>query len=137
MAGLLISVIAGGLFGVGLVISEMINPARVLGFLDIAGTWDPTLAFVMGGALAVSIAGYWLARRRSSPVLTPKSHIPQHGAVDARLILGAVLFGTGWGLAGFCPGPALVAVATGEAKVLIFVAAMAGGMWLAGRISPN
>lgn len=139
MARLLVSLVAGALFGAGLVVSGMVNPARVLGFLDFAGipagTWDPTLAFVLGGALAVSIPGYWLARRRGAPVLDTRSHVPPPGPADGRLITGAVLFGLGWGLAGFCPGPALAALATGEAKVLTFAGAMAAGMWLYGRIA--
>lgn len=135
MARLLISLVAGALFGAGLVISDMINPARVLGFLDFAGQWDPTLAFVLSGALAVSIPGYWMARRRGAPILDTQSHIPAPGAVDGRLITGAALFGVGWGLVGFCPGPALAALGTGEAKAFGFLAAMASGMWLFGRIS--
>ena len=122
MARLLVSLIAGTLFGAGLVISDMVNPARVLGFLDFAGQWDPTLAFVLGGALAVSIPGYWMARRRRTDL-------------DKRLVVGAILFGLGWGLVGFCPGPALAALGTGDAKAFGFLAAMAAGMWLFGRIA--
>jgi len=135
MARLLISLIAGALFGAGLIVSQMVNPARVLGFLDFAGTWDPTLAFVLSGALAVSIPGFWLTRRLRTPVLENKSHLPPPGRLDGRLILGAVLFGIGWGLVGFCPGPALAALGTGEAKAFGFLAAMATGMWLFGRIA--
>tara|TARA_R110002073_G_scaffold5487_2_gene33806 strand:+ start:595 stop:1008 length:414 start_codon:yes stop_codon:yes gene_type:complete len=135
MARLLVSLIAGTLFGAGLVISDMVNPARVLGFLDFAGQWDPTLAFVLGGALAVSIPGYWMARRRRTPILDSQNHIPAPGAVDGRLIAGAALFGLGWGLVGFCPGPALAALGTGDAKAFGFLAAMAAGMWLFGRIA--
>ncbi|MEQ9555308.1 MAG: YeeE/YedE family protein [Rhodospirillales bacterium] len=135
MARLLISLIAGALFGAGLIVSQMVDPARVLGFLDFAGTWDPTLAFVLSGALTVSIPGFWLARRLRAPVLESKSHLPPPGRLDGRLILGAVLFGIGWGLVGFCPGPALAALGTGEAKALGFLAAMATGMWLFARIA--
>ena len=135
MARLLVSLIAGGLFGAGLIISQMVNPARVLGFLDVAGTWDPTLAFVLAGALAVSVPGHWLARRLGTPVLDSKSHLPPPGRLDGRLTLGAVLFGIGWGLVGFCPGPALAALGTGETKAFGFLAAMAAGMWLFGRIA--
>ena len=135
MARLLVSLIAGGLFGAGLIISQMVNPARVLGFLDIAGTWDPTLALVLAGALAVSVPGHWLVRRIGTPVLDRNSHLPPPGRPDGRLIAGAVLFGVGWGLVGFCPGPALAALGTGETKALIFLAAMAAGMWLFGRIA--
>jgi uncharacterized membrane protein YedE/YeeE len=135
MARVLVSLIAGILFGAGLVVSGMVNPARVLGFLDVAGTWDPTLAFVLGGALAVSIPGYWLARRRGAPVLDARSHVPAPAPVDGRLIAGAVTFGIGWGLVGFCPGPALAALGTGQTKAAAFAAAMAAGMWLYGRIA--
>jgi uncharacterized membrane protein YedE/YeeE len=138
MSRLLVSLIAGGLFGAGLVVSGMVNPARVLGFLDFAaiatGTWDPTLAFVLGGALCVSIPGYWVLGRRRTPILDTESHVPKPGALDRRLILGAVLFGIGWGLAGFCPGPALAALASGQAKALVFAAAMAVGMLIFGRL---
>lgn len=134
MARLLVSLIAGALFGAGLIVSQMVNPARVLGFLDVVGTWDPTLAFVLIGALAVSIPGHWLARRRATPILDSKTHLPAPGRLDKRLTLGAVLFGIGWGLVGFCPGPALAALGTGEAKAFGFLAAMAVGMWLFGRI---
>lgn len=135
MARLLVSLIAGALFGAGLIVSQMVNPARVLGFLDVAGQWDPTLAFVLGGALVVSVPGYWLARHRGVPVLDARSHVPAPGPVDERLIAGAVTFGIGWGLVGFCPGPALAALGTGQAKAFGFLAAMAAGMWLYGRIA--
>ncbi|HBC06688.1 MAG TPA: hypothetical protein DC046_03795 [Rhodospirillaceae bacterium] len=135
MARLLVSLVSGALFGAGLIVSQMVNPARVLGFLDVMGTWDPTLAFVLAGALAVSVPGHWLVRRLGTPILDSKSHLPAPGRLDGRLILGAVLFGVGWGLVGFCPGPALAALGTGEAKALIFLAAMAAGMWLFGRIA--
>tara|TARA_R110001592_G_scaffold198820_1_gene447190 strand:- start:1394 stop:1807 length:414 start_codon:yes stop_codon:yes gene_type:complete len=135
MARLLVSLIAGALFGAGLIVSQMVNPARVLGFLDVAGTWDPTLAFVLAGALAVSVPGYWLVRRLGTPVLDSKSHLPPPGRLDGRLIAGAALFGIGWGLVGFCPGPALAALGTGDNKALAFLAAMAAGMWLFGRFA--
>ena len=130
----LAALIAGALFGTGLVVSQMVNPARVLGFLDVTGTWDPTLAFVMGGALCVSIPAYWLVRRRSRPALDTTFHLPPPGRIDRPLVAGAVLFGIGWGLAGFCPGPALTALGGGQKGALIFVAAMAVGMWLYRRV---
>lgn len=139
MARLLSGLIAGALFGAGLAMSGMVDPARVLGFLDIAGipqgTWDPTLAFVMAGALAVATPGYWLARRRAKPLFEPAFQVPGKGVVDRRLVLGAVMFGLGWGLVGFCPGPALAALGSGRTEVLIFAGSMAAGMWLFGRVA--
>lgn len=124
---------AGALFGVGLVVSEMVNPARVIGFLDITGAWDPTLAFVLGGALAIAIPGYWLTRRWQKPLIDDAFHVPPAGTIDAKLLVGAGLFGTGWGLAGLCPGPALAALGTGQPAILAYGAAMAGAMWMFGR----
>lgn len=135
MARIIISLIAGSLFGLGLVVSEMVNPARVLGFLDIAGTWDPTLAFVLAGALSLAIPGYWIARRRARPFFDERSHVPEPGQVDRRLIIGAVLFGIGWGLAGFCPGPAITALGTGRSDIILFFAAMTAGMWVNAKLA--
>ncbi len=122
--------VSGLLFGLGLIVSEMVNPAKVLGFLDIAGHWDPSLAFVMGGAVVVSALGYALAKRRGVPVLSPKLEIPTRRDLDPRLLAGAVLFGIGWGLIGLCPGPALVALTFGPREIFVFVAAMIAGMAL-------
>ena len=119
---------AGLAFGVGLIVSQMANPAKVLGFLDLAGRWDPSLAFVMGGAVAVAVVGFALAGRRPTTLLGTPSLLPTTRVIDARLIGGALLFGVGWGLAGFCPGPAFVALGAGHAKALVFVAAMIEGM---------
>lgn len=130
MARVIVALVAGVLFGAGLVISQMVNPARVLGFLDVAGSWDPTLAFVMAGALCVSVPASWLMRRRARPLLDASFHMPPKAQIDRPLIAGAVLFGLGWGLAGFCPGPALVALGGGTVKAVIFVIAMAVGMVL-------
>ena len=111
---LLLSAFASGLlFGLGLIVSRMVDPAKVLGFLDIVGNWDPSLAFVMGGAVAVSALGYRLAKRRGRPVLAPRLEIPTRRDLDPRLIGGAALFGIGWGLVGLCPGPALTALTFG------------------------
>lgn len=120
----------GTVFGVGLTVSEMINPAKVIGFLDFAGDWDPTLGVVMATALAVSTLGFAMVRRRREPYLGGAFQIPSRQDVDTRLICGAVVFGVGWGIAGFCPGPAIAALATGLWPVLVFVAAMMAGMWL-------
>jgi uncharacterized membrane protein YedE/YeeE len=130
MRASLASFLIGTLFGVGLTISQMIDPAKVIGFLDFAGDWDPTLAVVMASALAVSTAGFALARRRAAPILGGAFQIPTRRDADARLIGGAVVFGLGWGLAGFCPGPAIAALATGLWPVFLFVASMVAGMWV-------
>ena len=118
----------GLIFGAGLLISGMTQPEKVLGFLDIFGAWDATLALVMAGAVAVSAAGFALARRRGAPVLATTYHWPTRSDIDAPLVMGAVLFGTGWGLVGICPGPALVNLAGLSQPILVFVAAMALGM---------
>ncbi|MEZ0170095.1 DUF6691 family protein [Microvirga sp. TS319] len=125
----MISAFASGLlFGLGLIVSQMVNPAKVLGFLDIMGDWDPSLAFVMGGAVMMSALGYWFARRRGIPVLAARHEIPARRDLDPRLIAGAALFGIGWGLVGLCPGPALVALTFGPHDVVVFAAAMIAGM---------
>ena len=132
MPKMLSSLLAGALFGLGLAISGMANPEKVLGFLDVAGDWDPTLAFVIGGALLVTMPAFRLIFRRRRPVLAEDFDLPEKKNVDARLVGGSVLFGVGWGLSGFCPGPAVVALvpalATGIMPVFTFVAAMIVGM---------
>lgn len=120
--------LSGLLFGLGLIVSQMVNPAKVLGFLDVFGNWDPSLAFVMGGAVMVSALGFWMARRRGVPVLADRLEVPTRRDLDPRLIAGAALFGVGWGLVGLCPGPALVALTFGPRDVVLFVAAMIVGM---------
>jgi uncharacterized protein len=122
------SLLAGAIFGAGLTISDMVNPARVLNFLDVAGSWDPTLIFVMVGGLAIATVGYRLIFRRASPVFGDKFNLSTQRQIDLPLVGGAALFGVGWGLAGICPGPAFADLATLEPKVLIFVAAMLVGM---------
>ncbi len=125
----LVSALASGLlFGLGLTVSHMINPAKVLGFLDLAGDWDPSLALVMLGALAVAMPGYALTRRLTRPLCAADFASPTRTAVDRRLMVGAVLFGIGWGLVGYCPGPALAALGFGGGMTLLFVAAMLVGM---------
>jgi hypothetical protein len=124
----LASFLCGLIFGAGLMISGMTQPAKVLGFLDIFGRWDPTLAFVMAGALAVSSMGYILARRQRRPVITALYFWPSRTDIDRPLIVGSVLFGIGWGLAGLCPGPALVNLASLAPRVFAFVVAMIAGM---------
>ncbi|MCA1408993.1 YeeE/YedE family protein [Ensifer sp. IC3342] len=135
------SIICGLIFGTGLVISDMINPARVLAFLDVAGNWDPSLAFVMGGALIPSAVAYIIRGRLSAPMLDSRFHVPANASIDWKLVTGAALFGLGWGLVGFCPGPAVAALSTGRWEAALFVAAMLIGMWAyrlsLGRRLPN
>jgi uncharacterized membrane protein YedE/YeeE len=130
MPRLLAALAAGSLFGIGLVLSGMANPAKVLAFLDMAGAWDPSLAFVMAGAIPAAAIGFRLGARRAAPLCAPAFAPPARGVVDARLLGGAVLFGLGWGLAGFCPGPALASLGLGGWKPALFVAAMLAGMGL-------
>jgi len=120
----------GVLFGLGLIISGMTNPAKILAFLDIAGAWDPSLIFVMGGAVLVGLIAFYLAKNRTQSFLGGAMHIPTRRDIDRPLIIASALFGVGWGLAGFCPGPALVSLGSGELKALVFVVAMLGGMLL-------
>jgi uncharacterized protein len=127
---ILIALICGFIFGLGLIIGQMSNPAKVLNFLDFAGHWDPSLAFVMIGAVAVAAVGFALGRRRIASVLGGKFHVPAATRIDAPLVLGAALFGIGWGLIGFCPGPAITALGFGSIQAVIFVAAMIVGMLL-------
>ncbi|MHB9836217.1 YeeE/YedE family protein [Paraburkholderia terrae] len=122
------ALLAGLLFGVGLMVSGMANPAKVLGFLDLAGQWDPSLAFVMIGAVAVGSLAFFVARRRDRSFLELPMQLPISTAITPRLVLGSAAFGIGWGLAGFCPGPALVALGAGYPKAVGFVAAMVAGM---------
>ncbi|CAN5919521.1 YeeE/YedE thiosulfate transporter family protein [soil metagenome] len=122
------SLLAGLVFGLGLIVSGMANPAKVLGFLDIAGMWDPSLAFVMAGAIAVAAFAFAVARKRTVSFLGAAMKLPTSRDIDRRLVIGSVIFGIGWGVAGFCPGPGLVALGMGEIKALIFVAAMLVGM---------
>lgn len=124
------SLLAGLVFGLGLIVSGMADPAKVLGFLDLAGTWDPSLAFVMAGAVAVGLVAFTVARRRTMSYLGLDMKLPTARNIDRRLIGGSLLFGVGWGIAGFCPGPGLVALGMGEVKAVVFVAAMLVGMAL-------
>jgi uncharacterized protein len=138
MKMLLGALLSGLVFGLGLVISGMTQPAKILGFLDVFGVWDPTLAFVMGGALAIALPGFYLARGRERPLLAKQFRWPTRKDIDAPLVVGAVLFGVGWGLVGLCPGPAIVNLATFMPQVFLFVVAMAVGMvaldaWQGGR----
>lgn len=124
------ALLAGAVFGIGLIVSGMADPAKVLGFLDLAGNWDPSLAFVMGGAILVGVVSFTFARKRTVSLLGLQMRMPTATQVDRRLVGGGLLFGIGWGIAGFCPGPALVALGMGEQKALVFVVAMLIGMGL-------
>ena len=125
------NLIAGLIFGLGLLISGMANPAKVQNFLDLAGAFDPSLIFVMVGAVAVTLVGYRLVLRRAKPVLAEQFHLPAVRAIDARLVSGAALFGVGWGLSGFCPGPAITSLALLAKGTLVFVPTMLAGISLA------
>lgn len=122
------SLATGIIFGAGLALSDMINPARVLGFLDLAGNWDPSLAFVMGGAIIPMVIAYALSRRMRTPLFDQSFFIPENRVLDSRLLIGAALFGIGWGLVGLCPGPAIAGLVLGMWQPWLFVAAMLGGM---------
>jgi uncharacterized membrane protein YedE/YeeE len=127
---------AGLLFGLGLSLGGMTQPAVVLGFLDIFGAWDPRLVFVMAGAVLTTAIGYRLVLRRSRPLLTERFQWPASRRIDARLIGGGALFGIGWGIAGYCPGPALASLGAGVPALLVLVACMIAGWWLAARLLP-
>ncbi|MBA2662213.1 MAG: YeeE/YedE family protein [Bradymonadaceae bacterium] len=130
MKGQVVAFAAGVVFSVGLGISGMTQPSKVIGFLDFLGNWDPSLAFVMGGAVMVNLIFHRLIMRRQSPLLGAKFHLPTNNAITARVIVGSALFGIGWGLGGFCPGPALTSLVTGAVPVLVFVGSMVAGMYL-------
>ncbi|RIY41296.1 YeeE/YedE family protein [Neopusillimonas maritima] len=118
----------GLVFGLGLILSGMSDPSKVLGFLDLTGLWDPSLAFVMGGAILVGLVAFTLARKRTTTFLGGALKLPSSNDIDKRLVIGSLTFGVGWGLAGYCPGPALVSLGSGQSKALIFVVAMLAGM---------
>ena len=139
MRGIVAGLLTGFVFGLGLCLSSMTSPAIVQGFLDFAGEWNPTLVFVMAGGVAVTFLGYRLVWPRGRPIWAPSFQLPAAKAIDAPLVSGAAIFGVGWGLAGYCPGPAIVSLASGRLAVIIFVAAMLAGMtgvrWLRARRS--
>ena len=132
----LIGFLAGLVFGLGLLVSGMTDPVRVLGFLDLAGAWDPSLAFVMLGAVATTALGYRLVLRRAHPLCDTDFHLPTVKRIDRRLLLGAALFGTGWGLAGYCPGPVIVSLAGLQGGLWVMFASMLAGWLLVDRLAP-
>ena len=125
---IIMALVVGLLFGIGLIVSGMTDPSKVIGFLDLAGKWNPSLAFVMGGAILVGFAAFRFAGGRTTSLLGDPMRLPTARHIDRRLVLGGVAFGIGWGLAGYCPGPALASLASGGAKPLIFSAALVAGM---------
>jgi hypothetical protein len=127
---ILIALLAGLIFGIGLIVSGMTDPAKVIGFLDLAGNWDPSLAFVMGGAILVGVVAFGIAGKRDRSLLGAPMRLPAARQIDRRLVLGSLAFGAGWGLAGYCPGPALASLAMGGAKPVVFTLAMLAGMAL-------
>lgn len=122
--------VVGLIFGIGLILSGMTDPGKVIGFLDLFGAWDPSLALVMGGAILVGVFAFAVAKKRTTTFLNEALHLPTSSDIDKRLLVGGLMFGVGWGLAGFCPGPALVSLGTGEPKAAVFVLAMLAGMVL-------
>ena len=133
----LFALLTGLVFGTGIAISGMMDPAKVLNFFDLAGTWDPSLIAVMGGALIVTAIGYRLVWRRSAPLFEPRFQVPTSTLIDAKLIGGAALFGIGWGIAGFCPGAAIPALGTGRWEVALFLVSVTGGFYLRRLLGPT
>ncbi len=129
-AALVAAFVAGAVFAVGLVVAGMTQPSKVIAFLDVGGAWDPTLAFVMGGAIVAHVAGLWLTSRRTMPLFAASFGAPTRADLSAPLLLGAAVFGVGWGLAGYCPGPGLASLGSGADTALVFVGAATAGMLL-------
>ncbi|WP_340150231.1 DUF6691 family protein [uncultured Sneathiella sp.] len=127
----LVSLISGLLFGFGLALSGMVSPGKVIGFLDLTGNWDPSLAFVMGGGVLVTLISFRFILKRSTPLFGGEFKLPTKKDLDKRLVVGAILFGLGWGLGGLCPGPALSSLAYGNMKIVVFVLSMIGGIIIA------
>lgn len=134
MMNLLLALLAGSIFGVGLSVSHMIDPNKVLGFLDIAGNWDPSLALVMTGALAVAIPGFRCCRRQAKPLLDDHFHLTDKTKLDKALLSGAAIFGIGWGMTGYCPGPAVANLVFGSIEALLMVVCIYLGFWAAGLL---
>ena len=126
----LIALLSGVIFGLGLIVSEMINPAKVIAFLDLAGAWNPSLGLVMAGAIAVALPAFYVAKRKKNSVCGMEMHLPNNKISDTRLIVGSLTFGVGWGVAGFCPAPALVSAAAGQWQAIVFSLAMIVGFYI-------
>jgi len=126
---------AGLLFGLGLAISQMVNPEKVLDFLDVSGNWDPSLALVMAGAVGVAMLAFWFVLKRKQPLFDDEFHLPRLTKVDRRLLVGSAIFGLGWGIGGYCPGPGIAALSTGSLEALVFVAGMAVGSAMYRRLA--
>lgn len=137
MLKLFVCLFAGALFGVGLALAGMTNPVKVQDFLDISGHWDPSLAFVMGGAVIVTVVSFTLILKRSTPLLAERFYLPSAVAVDRKLVAGAAIFGVGWGLTGYCPGPAVASVLSANSEAWLFVPAMLMGGWLERAVNPR
>lgn len=133
----LVSLIVGTIFGLGLALSGMTQPQKVIGFLDLFGDWDPSLVFVMGGAVVVHLITYRWIRKRPTPLLSTQWHVPTKNEITPQLIMGSILFGVGWGLAGYCPGPALTSLASGSQQTLVFVVSMLVGMLIYKKLEPH
>lgn len=134
MIKLFVALVAGVVFGLGLSVSQMVNPDKVLNFLDVAGSWDPSLALVMMGALAVGITGFRWARKHDKPVFGSRFHITDKTALDKPLVAGAAIFGIGWGMTGYCPGPAFASMALGNQEAFVMVVSIYAGFWAAGLL---
>ncbi|MEH6475246.1 MAG: DUF6691 family protein [Sneathiella sp.] len=133
----IISVLSGTIFGFGLALSGMLSPSKVIGFLDITGNWDPSLAFVMGGGVAVTVVSFHFILKRPHPLFGEKFHLPTASNIDRRLVIGAGLFGLGWGIGGLCPGPAISSLAYASPQVAVFVVAMVTGILIAKKAFPT
>ena len=133
----IVALVSGLLFGAGLALGGMTDPGKVIAFLDVAGAWDPSLGFVMGSALLITFPVFWWVRRSQRPLFAERFQLPTRQAIDRPLLIGAALFGIGWGIAGLCPGPAIANLAAGSPQVLLFVVTMIAGMWLRDRTAGN
>lgn len=137
MLKMLVCLLSGALFGVGLALAGMTNPIKVQDFLDISGHWDPSLAFVMGGAVAITVVAFAWILKRNKPWLAERFYLPSAVKLDRKLVVGAAIFGVGWGLTGYCPGPAIASVLSANSEVWLFVPAMLMGGWLERAINPR